>query len=92
MRRGRGQWGVFDQSLHRRVTNRLARENQLRHAIGRSLHSVHIQPIVDLETGHVKYGQGFLFSPAVSAEESRELLAGWSARRADYVSPPVPRG
>jgi len=53
-RRGRGHCVVFDQSMHRRRVDRLARENDLRHAIEQSLLQVHYQPIVDLATGRIR--------------------------------------
>ena len=49
-RGGRGHVEVFDQSMHRRVVTRLARENELRFAIEGGLMQVHFQPIVELAT------------------------------------------
>jgi diguanylate cyclase (GGDEF)-like protein len=53
-RRGRGRCTVFDESMHRRVVDRLVRENELRHAVEESLLEVHYQPIVDLSTGRIR--------------------------------------
>ncbi|MBV9310442.1 MAG: EAL domain-containing protein, partial [Solirubrobacterales bacterium] len=53
-RRGRAKWAVFDESMHRRVVKRLARENELRQAVEHSLLGVHYQPIIDLATGRIR--------------------------------------
>jgi diguanylate cyclase (GGDEF)-like protein len=52
-RRGRDSYALFDQTMHRRVVDRLARENELRQAIEQSLVEVHYQPIVDLVSGEI---------------------------------------
>ncbi len=52
--RGRNRFAVFDDSMHRRVADRLARENQLREVVERSLLEVHYQPVVSLETGRIR--------------------------------------
>lgn len=52
-RRGTGRYSVFDESMHRRVVDRVAREHQLRQAIDGSLIVVNYQPIVDLRTGEI---------------------------------------
>jgi diguanylate cyclase (GGDEF)-like protein/PAS domain S-box-containing protein len=52
-RRGRAGCALFDESMHRRVVDRVARETELRQAIEHSLMEVHYQPIVDLATGHL---------------------------------------
>jgi diguanylate cyclase (GGDEF)-like protein/PAS domain S-box-containing protein len=52
-RRGRACCAVFDESMHRTVVDRLARELDLRQAVERSLMRVHFQPIVDLATGRI---------------------------------------
>jgi diguanylate cyclase (GGDEF)-like protein/PAS domain S-box-containing protein len=52
-RGGRARLAVFDESMHRRVVDRLARENDLRQAVEQSLLRVHYQPIVDLATGRI---------------------------------------
>lgn len=54
-RRGGGRIAIFDQSMHQRVVKRVARENDLRHAVEQSLLEVHFQPIVALQTGRL-YG------------------------------------
>jgi diguanylate cyclase (GGDEF)-like protein/PAS domain S-box-containing protein len=53
-RGGRGRSVVFDPSMHRRRVDRLARENDLRHAVEQGLLSVHYQPIIDLATGRIR--------------------------------------
>jgi diguanylate cyclase (GGDEF)-like protein/PAS domain S-box-containing protein len=53
-RRGRACCALFDESMHRRVVDRLARENDLRHAVDRGLIEIHYQPIVDLATGRIR--------------------------------------
>jgi len=53
-RRGRARCALFDESMHRRVVDRLERENDLRHAVDHSLLEIHYQPIVDLATGRIR--------------------------------------
>ena len=53
-RGGRARCAVFDESMHQRVVDRLARENDLRQAVEQSLLRVHYQPIVDLATGRIR--------------------------------------
>jgi diguanylate cyclase (GGDEF)-like protein/PAS domain S-box-containing protein len=53
-RRGRARWAVFDESMHRRVVDRLARETELRQAVEESLLEIHYQPIIDLATGRIR--------------------------------------
>ena len=52
-RRGPGRCVIFDESMHRRRVDRLAREGDLRQAVEQSLLEVHYQPIVDLATGRI---------------------------------------
>jgi len=52
-RNGRARNAVFDQSMHRRVVDRLTRETELRQAVEEGLLRVNYQPIVDLGTGRV---------------------------------------
>jgi EAL domain-containing protein (putative c-di-GMP-specific phosphodiesterase class I) len=52
-RRGRARTALFDESMHRHLVDRLARENDLRHAVEHSLLEIHYQPIVDLATGRI---------------------------------------
>ncbi len=52
--RGRNRFAVFDDSMHRRVADRLTLENQLREAVERSLLEVHYQPVVDLGSGRIR--------------------------------------
>jgi diguanylate cyclase (GGDEF)-like protein len=54
-RRGRDSYAIFDDTMHRRVVDRLARENELRRAVDQSLVAVHYQPIVDLATGRIRH-------------------------------------
>ena len=53
-RRGRACCALFDESMHRRVVDRLERENDLRHAVDHGLLEIHYQPIVDLATGRIR--------------------------------------
>jgi diguanylate cyclase (GGDEF)-like protein/PAS domain S-box-containing protein len=52
-RRGRGGCVVFDESMRRRVIDRLSIENELRSALEQSRLRVHFQPIVNLATGAI---------------------------------------
>ncbi len=52
-RRGRSRCAVFDESMHRRVVDRLTRETELRQVVECSLLGIHYQPIVDLATGGI---------------------------------------
>jgi diguanylate cyclase (GGDEF)-like protein/PAS domain S-box-containing protein len=52
-RHGRGRCAIFDESMHRRVVDRLTRETELRQVIEFSLIGIHYQPIVDLSTGAI---------------------------------------
>jgi diguanylate cyclase (GGDEF)-like protein/PAS domain S-box-containing protein len=52
-RRGRARCAIFDQSMHQRVVDRLARQNELRQAVEQSLLPIHYQPIIDLATGRI---------------------------------------
>jgi diguanylate cyclase (GGDEF)-like protein/PAS domain S-box-containing protein len=52
-RRGRSRSAVFDESMHRRVVGRLARETELRHVVECSLLGIHYQPIIDLASGKI---------------------------------------
>lgn len=52
-RRGRGRAAVFDDAMRRHAVHRLARENQLRHAVQGALLDIHYQPIVSLATGDI---------------------------------------
>jgi len=53
-RHGRGRSTVFDESMHRRVANRLYRENDLRHVVEQSLIQVYYQPVMGLTTGRLR--------------------------------------
>jgi diguanylate cyclase (GGDEF)-like protein len=52
--RDRDRCSVFDESMRRRVIERLVRENELRHAVDNGLLAVHYQPIVDLRDGRIR--------------------------------------
>jgi diguanylate cyclase (GGDEF)-like protein/PAS domain S-box-containing protein len=52
-RRGRSRNAVFDESMHRRVVDRLARETELRQVVECSLLGIHYQPIIDLASGNI---------------------------------------
>ncbi|HEV3053257.1 MAG TPA: diguanylate cyclase, partial [Solirubrobacteraceae bacterium] len=52
-RHGRARCAMFDESMHRRVVDRLTRQNELRQAVEQSLLAIHYQPIVDLATGRI---------------------------------------
>ncbi len=52
-RRGRSRSAVFDESMHRKVVDRLTRENELRQVVECSLLDIHYQPIVDLASGRI---------------------------------------
>jgi diguanylate cyclase (GGDEF)-like protein/PAS domain S-box-containing protein len=62
--RGRDRYAVYDDSMHQRAADRLARRNDLREVVEQSLIDVHYQPVVDLATGRLR---GF------------EALARWPA-------------
>lgn len=53
-RRGRDSSAVFDESMHSRIADRLARENDLREVIERNLIDVSYQPVVELATGRIR--------------------------------------
>jgi diguanylate cyclase (GGDEF)-like protein/PAS domain S-box-containing protein len=63
-RGSRARSAVFDESMHRRVVDRLARENDLRLAVERSLLPIHFQPIVDLATGRIRAFEALARWPA----------------------------
>jgi EAL domain-containing protein (putative c-di-GMP-specific phosphodiesterase class I) len=52
-RRGRSRSAVFDESMHRRVVDRVSRESDLRQAVEHSLLAVHYQPVIDVATGSI---------------------------------------
>jgi diguanylate cyclase (GGDEF)-like protein/PAS domain S-box-containing protein len=52
--RGNARCAVFDESMHRRVVDRLARERELRQAVEQELLDIHYQPIVELATGRIR--------------------------------------
>jgi diguanylate cyclase (GGDEF)-like protein/PAS domain S-box-containing protein len=52
-RGGRARSAVFDESMHRRLVDRLARETELRQVVEGSLLAIHYQPIVDLDSGRI---------------------------------------
>ena len=52
-RRGGGRSAMFDDSMLRRVTDRLTRETELRQVVEGCLLGIHYQPIIDLSTGAI---------------------------------------
>ncbi len=52
-RRGRARSAVFDESMHQRVVDRLARQNEVRQLVEGSLLRTHFQPIIELATGRI---------------------------------------
>lgn len=44
---------VFDESMHRRISDRLSRQNDLREVVERGLLQVYYQPVLDLGSGRV---------------------------------------
>ena len=62
--RDRGGCTVYDDSMHRRISDRLSRQNDLREVVERGLLEVYYQPVVDLASGRI---HGF------------EALARWPA-------------
>ena len=74
-RHGRGRCAIFDESMRRRVVDRLTRETELRQVIECSLLGIHYQPIVDLGTGAIcglealarwpeNWGEGGIVAPS----------------------------
>lgn len=52
-RRGHASTALFDESMHRRVVDRLAYERELRRALEERLLEVYYQPIVELQSGQI---------------------------------------
>jgi diguanylate cyclase (GGDEF)-like protein/PAS domain S-box-containing protein len=52
-RLGGARTSVFDETMHRGVIDRLARETSLRQVVESSLLKIHYQPIVELATGRI---------------------------------------
>jgi predicted signal transduction protein with EAL and GGDEF domain len=72
---GRARTAVFDDSMHRRVVDRLARERQLRLAVERALLEIHFQPIVELSTGRISALEALARWPSSWPEvEPREFI------------------
>ena len=71
---GRGRVALFDSSMHEKVAEKLALENDLRHAIGEGQLSVNFQPLFELEPYKLS---GF------------EALARWTHPLRGPVSPAV---
>ena len=53
-RRGRGRCALFHEGMRRQLVDRMARENELRHAVDSALLTIHYQPIVSLATGEIR--------------------------------------
>jgi diguanylate cyclase (GGDEF)-like protein len=51
--RGTHRYAIFDGSMHQRISDRLAKEHDLRLVIEKQLIDVHYQPVVDLTTGRI---------------------------------------
>lgn len=51
--RDAGSCLVFDESMHRRISDRLARQNDLREVVERGLLQVYYQPVLDLVSGRI---------------------------------------
>jgi diguanylate cyclase (GGDEF)-like protein/PAS domain S-box-containing protein len=67
-RQGGARAAQFDESMHRRVVDRLNREKELRQAVEQGLLGVHFQPIVDLQSGRI-----------IALEALARWPAGWPA-------------
>jgi diguanylate cyclase (GGDEF)-like protein/PAS domain S-box-containing protein len=72
--RGRGQFAVFESSMHTAAMDRLELEADLRHGLKRGELGVVYQPIVELRTGRVL---------------TVEALARWKHPRRGWISPAV---
>jgi predicted signal transduction protein with EAL and GGDEF domain len=70
--RGRGQFEIFDASMHALASSRLALETDIRRALDRGEFRVFYQPLVDLEHGR---GVGF------------EALVRWEHPQRGWLSP-----
>jgi diguanylate cyclase (GGDEF)-like protein/PAS domain S-box-containing protein len=68
---GRDRWAVFDEHVHRRVADRLARQDDLREVIERGQLEVCFQPIVGLKSGRIV---------------GLEALARWPADREPFAA------
>jgi diguanylate cyclase (GGDEF)-like protein/PAS domain S-box-containing protein len=70
---GRNRWAVFDEHMHRRVADRLARQDDLREVIETGQLEVYFQPIVGLSSGQIVGLEALARWPAdrepVAAEE-----------------------
>jgi EAL domain-containing protein (putative c-di-GMP-specific phosphodiesterase class I) len=69
---GKGQYAIFDPSMHKRAVNLLALENDIRRAVERREFELYYQPIIRLKTGRIS---GF------------EALIRWHHPQRGLVSP-----
>ncbi|MEM1067974.1 MAG: EAL domain-containing protein [Planctomycetota bacterium] len=69
---GRGQFAVFDRTMHDDIVARMELENQLRRAVDNKNFQLNYQPIVNLNTGDI---QGV------------EVLVRWTADNGRMISP-----
>lgn len=69
---GRGQFAVFDQTMHEDIVARMELENQLRRAVDEHAFRLNYQPIVNLNTGAI---QGV------------EVLVRWTSDAGRSISP-----
>jgi len=51
---GKGNYHIFETTMHASVMSRLKMENELRHALERKEFRLHFQPIASLETGQIR--------------------------------------
>jgi diguanylate cyclase (GGDEF)-like protein len=74
-RQGCARYAVFDESMHRRVVDRMTRQNELRQAVEEDLLAVYYQPIVDLATGRIRGLEALARWPAAWPEVTpREFI------------------
>jgi EAL domain-containing protein (putative c-di-GMP-specific phosphodiesterase class I) len=71
---GRGRVSVFDQSMHRRAVERMARENDLRLALEGELLQIHYQPIIELSTGRIRFLEALARWPLAWSEVEPEVF------------------
>jgi len=69
---GKSQYMVFDQVMHEKAVTQLEMEIDLRHAINENEFTLHFQPIIDINSGHIV---------------SIEALIRWHHPKKGFVSP-----